>query len=185
MWTWSEICNFFKPIPPKPVTVQPPLPQPVPNTSLTLPQCGIDLIKQVEGFRPSAYLDTRGIPTIGYGHTKGIRIGDTCTSAQAEAWLKFDVTWAWEAVCRNVKVPLTSYQGGALLSFVFNLGEPQFKDSGVLRELNLGNYGLVPSEIGKWVWETLPDKTRRINQGLVNRRKLEADLWKNNDWRVS
>ena len=154
-------------------------------TSRQLPQCGVDLIKSLEGCRTSAYLDTRGIPTIGYGHTQGVRIGDTCTKEQAEAWLKFDVTWAWESICRNVRVQLTSNQAGGLLSFVYNLGSPQFVESSVLHELNAGNYGLVPTEMRKWIYETLPDKTRKVSEGLVNRRNAEANLFSGADWRVA
>jgi len=46
-----------------------------------------DLIKKWEGCKLKAYLDGGGVPTIGYGHIKGIQLGDTCTQAQADAWL--------------------------------------------------------------------------------------------------
>lgn len=184
----DRILSIFKPaVPIKPVVITPALVTPKqitkPDEIVTIPQCGLDLIRELEGCRLEAYLDTRSIPTIGYGHTDSVRLGDTCTEAQAEAWLKFDTTWAWEAVCRNVRVPLTSYQGGALLSFVYNLGAFNFVHSRLLRVLNNGNYGEVAPEMKVWIWSTLPDKTRVVNNGLVNRRRKEAALWLNNDWR--
>ena len=45
---------------------------------------GLDIVKEAEGLRLSAYLCPAGIPTIGYGHTKGVKLGDTCTKEQAE-----------------------------------------------------------------------------------------------------
>ena len=55
---------------------------------LPIPQCGIDLIKSLEGCRTEAYLDQAGIPTIGYGHTLGVKLGDTCSQFQADMWLR-------------------------------------------------------------------------------------------------
>ena len=54
-------------------------------------QRGIDLIKQFEGLELTAYHCSAGVPTIGYGHTRGVSLGDTCTEAQAEAMLVKDL----------------------------------------------------------------------------------------------
>ena len=148
-----------------------------------IPQCGIDLIKKLEGCKLQAYLDQKGIATIGVGHTEGVRLGDTCTQAQADEWLAFDCAWAWQAIRSRVQVPLTSNQSGALLSFVFSLGAPQFEKSTLLANLNAGNYQSVPNEIKQWVWITMPDGTRKISLGLANRRKAEAALFIGADWR--
>ena len=107
-----------------------------------VPECGITLLRGLESLALKAYLDTAGIPTLGYGHTKSVKLGDTCTVVQAEAWLREDCAWAWEAIVKHVRVPLTSSQSGALLSFVFNLGEPQFLASSVYRALQAQNYGI-------------------------------------------
>jgi len=68
-----------------------------------------ELIKQHEGLRLKAYPDpgSGGDPwTIGYGHTAGVRKGDTCTKEQAEHWLDEDILNASMTVERFVKVPL-------------------------------------------------------------------------------
>ena len=45
---------------------------------------GIELIKAHEGVRYNAYLCPAGVPTIGFGHTKNVKIGDKITAEQAE-----------------------------------------------------------------------------------------------------
>lgn len=140
------------------------------------PQPGIDLLKELEGLKLQAYLDDKGIPTIAYGHTKGVKIGDVCDFEQAEAWLIEDCAWAWAAIQNKVEVPLMQSQAGALLSFVYNLGEPQFDESSLLKLLNFAKYSAVPLEMMKWVYETRGGE-RVIDQGLLNRRRKEATLW--------
>ena len=57
----------------------------------------LDLIKRHEGCRLTAYADTEGKPTIGWGHcTAGIRIGDMISQRQADFWLAFDIEVAEE-----------------------------------------------------------------------------------------
>ena len=83
---------------------------------------GLDIVKEAEGLRLSAYLCPAGIPTIGYGHTKGVKLGDTCTREQAEEWLENDFFMAKQDVKAVVRVLLRENQLDALASFVFNLG---------------------------------------------------------------
>ena len=52
---------------------------------------GLALIKGFEGFRADAYLDSGGIPTIGYGTTKGVHMGMVINEAQAVDFLHRDV----------------------------------------------------------------------------------------------
>ena len=42
--------------------------------------------------------------TIGYGHTSGVRMGDTCTIEQAEQWLQEDAQDALQAIIDLVDV---------------------------------------------------------------------------------
>jgi GH24 family phage-related lysozyme (muramidase) len=58
---------------------------------ITLSQNGINLIKSFEGCRLTAYVDTSGVLTIGYGHTGGVTKGQTITQAQADEILKKDL----------------------------------------------------------------------------------------------
>ena len=49
---------------------------------------GKEIIKKWEGLRLEAYLCPAGVPTIGWGHTKGVKLGDKITLEQAEDFLK-------------------------------------------------------------------------------------------------
>ena len=51
-------------------------------------QAGLNLIKQFEGCRLSAYQCAAGVWTIGYGHTAGVKKGMTITQAQADAYYR-------------------------------------------------------------------------------------------------
>ena len=91
-----------------------------------IPQAAVDLEKEAEGLRLTAYPDpaTGGAPwTIGYGHTgPDVRPGLRITNAQAEQLLQADLDTAAAVVDRAVTVELTDRQRGALVSFVFNVG---------------------------------------------------------------
>lgn len=113
-----------------------------------------DFLKSKERFRPTAYAATpaeraKGIWTIGWGHTKGVKEGDTCTMAQAIEWLHDDTAEAVLEVCKLVHVPLTQPQFDALVSLVFNAGpEPLLKTMG--HKLNAGDYAGAQAEFTKW-----------------------------------
>ena len=99
-------------------------------------------VREAEGGRPrlTAYLDSKGIPTIGWGHIDGVRLGMTCSIEQAQAWFDEDTAWAVNAVNTLVRVPLAPAQADALISLVFNIGAGAFKTSTLLRKLNNGDF---------------------------------------------
>jgi len=91
------------------------------NSLLRTSDAGLALIKVSEGLEIEAYPDpgnrVTGEPwTIGYGHTRGVRRGDTCTEEQATEWLREDLHDAEAAVRRLVDVHLTQGQFDALTS---------------------------------------------------------------------
>jgi spore coat assembly protein SafA len=140
-----------------------------------LSQNGLDMIKGFEGLRLSAYQDSAGVWTIGYGHTGNVKPGDRITQAQAEDLLQKDTAWAQQAVRDQVKVPLTQGQFDALTSFTFNLGAGALEKSTLLKKLNAGDYAGAQAEFGKWV-----HAGGQVLQGLVRRRAAEAELFGNN-----
>jgi lysozyme len=133
---------------------------------------GLALVKAYEGLRLEAYQDSCGIWTIGYGHTACVKAGDSISAERAEVLLEMDVMAAERAVARLVKVPLSDNQFSALVSFVFNEGEGAFVKSTLLRKLNEGGYGLVPTCLKSWIFDN-----GRVEPGLVKRRAAEAALW--------
>ena len=141
---------------------------------MTKPVCqaAIDLVKHFEGLYLNAYLCPAGVPTIGYGHTEGVKMGQTITAPQAEDFLAGDLAGAAADVDRLVTVALNDDQRGALASFVFNLGAGNLASSTLLRKLNAGDYAGAAAEFGKWV-----NAGGRKLDGLVKRRAAEADLF--------
>jgi lysozyme len=134
---------------------------------------GRKLVELFEGFAPGAYLDQRGIRTIGYGHTLGVQMGDTCTQAQADAWLEEDLATAEGAVNR-VPVPLNANQFDALVSLCYNIGAGAFHSSTVFKRLSLSppDYSGAASAI--LMWDKVHGET---NPGLVRRRQTEQQLF--------
>lgn len=130
-------------------------------------------LRKYEQFRPTAYRPTpRDVWTIGFGHTAGVKEGDTCTLEQAEAWLEQDAHRGGDAIARLVKVPLTQNQYDALCSLVFNCGpEPLEKTLG--RFLNAGEYYSAGLEFLRW-----NKQKGRVLPGLTLRRQLELEHYR-------
>lgn len=145
---------------------------------------GLDIIKRSESLALVAYLCPARVWTIGYGHTAGVKEGDTCTVEQAEAWLRDDCAHAEMAVARLVRVPITDNQFSALVSFAFNVGTDEdadtiaegLGDSTLLRKLNGGDYIGAANEFPKW-----NKAGGKVLGGLVTRREAERNLFLAND----
>jgi lysozyme len=138
---------------------------------------GYALIRELEGFKAEAYLDTGGVWTIGFGTIKypdGMRVrkGDKCTRGQAEVWLKNDSAWVDACLDRTVKTKLNQNQFDALASFVYNIGESAFRKSTMLTLINQNSFTAAVGQFDRWVF----DNGKRI-QGLVNRRAKEKALF--------
>ena len=139
---------------------------------------GLALAMLYEGVRTTAYLDEVGVWTVCYGHTKGVKKGDSYTKAQCELLLKQDMAWAEDVVRRSVKVPIGQNQFDALAVFVFNVGEPSFKSSTLLRKVNAQDCWGAATEFARW--SNLRDaKTGKLrpSAGLLNRRNAEMKLF--------
>jgi lysozyme len=84
---------------------------------------GVDLIKSLEGLRLTSYLDSVGVPTIGYGHTgPEVALGQKIDHQHAEVVLRKDLIRFENAVKESVKIELNQHQFDALVSFAFNVG---------------------------------------------------------------
>ena len=117
---------------------------------MRMSEMGLKLLMLREGKRNNAYLDTKGIPTIGVGHTSCVKIGDCWTDDQILDQLKIDVGICEKVVNDSVKVPLNQNQFDALGSFIFNVGVAAFKKSTLLKVLNLGNYDEAARQFDRW-----------------------------------
>ena len=141
--------------------------------NLSYSKSGLALTEQFEGLRLTAYQDSVGVWTIGYGHTgSDVHPGLTITQIEAEALLLNDVGNAARAVNQLVTAPLTQNEFDALVDFVFNLGATAFANSTLLRDLNAGNFAAAAGEFQKW-----DHAGRHVLAGLLKRRLAEASLF--------
>jgi lysozyme len=140
---------------------------------MNLSSNGLDAIKGFEQLRLTAYLDTGGVWTIGYGHTRSALSGMQISEARALMLLAQDVAEAVEAVNKLVRVPLEQYEFDALVSFVFNIGVGAFKSSTMLRCVNDRAEPMrIGTEFLRWVY----DNGKKI-AGLETRRRKERLLF--------
>ena len=133
---------------------------------------GTKLLKYFEGCKLTAYQDSVGVWTIGYGHTKGVYDGMTITQEEAEQMLLTELEEYEGYVEKYVTVPLTQNQFDALVVWVYNLGPTNFRNSTLLKELNAGNYNAAGQEITRW-----NKAGEKVLAGLVKRREAEAQLF--------
>lgn len=138
---------------------------------------GIALIKQFEGCKLTAYQDSVGVWTIGYGWTqpvdgKPIRDGMTIKQETAERLLKTGLVSYESDVSRLVKVGLTQGQFDALVSFTYNLGARSLSTSTLLRKLNAGDYAGAADEFLRW-----NKAGGKVLNGLTRRREAERALF--------
>ena len=140
----------------------------------------VDLVKQFEGFSASTYLDTSGLPVIGYGQTRingaTVSMGQYITQAQADLALRQELNHIQNLVKSYVRVELNPYQLGALTSLVYNAGTRILTNSTLVRKLNAGDYVGAANEFPRW---------NKANQGgilvafpgLTKRRLAEKKLF--------
>ncbi|MGB4239631.1 MAG: lysozyme [Candidatus Hydrothermia bacterium] len=133
---------------------------------------GIEIIKKYEGLRLKAYKCPAGILTIGYGHTKNVKQGDTITETQAEILLIYDLIDIENCIKKNVKIPLNQNQFDALVSLCFNIGCGNFLKSTLLKKLNEGKIAEAVKEFLKW-----NKAGGKELAGLTKRRQEEMELF--------
>ena len=138
---------------------------------------GIALIKRFEGCSLSSYLCQANVPTIGFGSTKGVKMGMEISQERADMLLLEDVEVFEKAVNELVEVPLEQNQFDSLISWTFNLGPTNLKNSTLLKVLNNKNYDEVPTQIKRW-----NKAGGKVLQGLIRRREAEALLFEGKEW---
>ena len=130
-----------------------------------------------EGYSPVAYRPVPGdVPTIGFGTTDGVKMGDRIDPVQALTRKLADVQRFEGALRQCVRVPLHQHEYDAFLSLAYNIGPGAFCGSTLVRLLNAGQYREACDQILRWTkfkGEDLP--------GLVKRRSQERDLCKGNN----
>lgn len=129
-------------------------------------------IKEFEGYSNTAYKCAAGVWTCGYGTTNGITSTTRCTRAEAEQWLLRDLAPV-EAYVNTIPEVNTQGKFDALLSFTYNLGLGNLKQSTLLRKIKEGApTGDIQEQFRRWVYAG-----GKMLKGLVMRREWEAQRW--------
>ncbi|GAA4879929.1 lysozyme [Ferrimonas pelagia] len=136
---------------------------------------GLQMLADLEGCERAAYQCSADTWTVGIGHTIGITEGGILSDDNIAQYLVTDVRSAERAVNRYIKVPLTQGQFDAFTSFVFNVGQGNFRHSTLVRRLNAGEGLEACDELKRWVF--VSGKDCRFPEsncaGIVKRRQLE------------
>lgn len=138
--------------------------------ALVLSATGFVAVLGREGYSDHAIIPVPGDrPTIGFGETEGVKIGDRITPPAAVARALSSMSRYEGAIKRCVHVPLAQYEYDAYVSFTYNVGGANFCGSTLVKKLNTGDYAGACAELSRW--------TRGpggvVYQGLVNRRADE------------
>ncbi|QEQ96280.1 lysozyme [Neptunomonas concharum] len=131
----------------------------------------LSLISGFEGLRQAAYLDPVGVPTICFGHTQGVMLGDTKTLEECHDLLAEEAEYFAEVVYYSTDYRLSDEEYAAYVSFTYNVGAANWKSSTLLKFLNSGQRLEACHQLPRWVYA----KGIRL-PGLVKRREQEHDL---------
>ncbi len=149
---------------------------------MNISQNCLDIIKRWEGFRPEAYLDPVGIPTIGYGTIRypdgrRVKLGERISEAQAEAFLKFETDETVEQLNEILKsVKVNQNQFDALVSLCYNIGLGGFRESTILKELRNDDFAAAAAAFMRWNKGTV-NGVKKVLPGLTKRRADERALF--------
>jgi lysozyme len=132
----------------------------------------IEQIANWEGFKAKAYLCPASVWTIGWGHTAGVKEGDTVTPEEELELLKKDLEEHEFYVSKHFKaVELTQSQFDAAVSFSFNAGPGNMRKSQWARLLLGGKVEAAAEAMANW-----GVKQFKAMPGLKKRRFIES-LW--------
>ena len=132
----------------------------------------INAIKGFETLELKAYKCPANVWTIGYGHTRGVKIGQVITEAQADALLKGDILVV-EQFLNSINITLTQGQFDALVDFCFNLGQQKLLNSTLLAKISVhASDDEIAEQFRRWVY----GGGKKLD-GLVKRREWEVQQW--------
>ena len=138
-------------------------------------QSGLDLIAKYEGIRLKAYKCSAGVWTVGIGSTRyedgsPVQAGDVLPSEAAAYKLFANTLGQYERAVSKLS-GLKQCQFDALVSLCYNIGVGAFGKSTVFKRVaNNPDDPTIRDAFA--MWSKVSGKTV---QGLVNRRKAEAD----------
>lgn len=133
----------------------------------------VSIVAPFEGLWTTAKPDTlaHGIPTVCYGETENVKLGDTYTKAQCQDMLAKKLPRYINSALSCITVDVSDKQLAAYGSLTYNIGERAFCHSSVATKLNMGDpFGSCDAML---LWTHAGGK---YVKGLDNRRHSERKL---------
>ena len=133
---------------------------------LTLSAAALVGIAVSEGYRDTAYTPVPGdVPTIGFGDTHGVKMGDKTDPVRALIKLnQHTQTFQRELRVCIGDVPMYQYEWDAIVSWAYNVGTKAACSSTLVRKLKAGDYAGACKELLRWdkfQGKPLPGLTKR------------------------
>ncbi len=145
------------------------------DSALQTSQAGLSHIANLEGCRNQTYQCSAGTWTNGIGHTLNVSKNERVTNEQVAENFIYDVSHAERVVSKYLHVEVTQPQFDVLVSFVFNLGETNFRTSTMLRKFNNQDTISACNELMRWVFVSGKNCNEKESNcyGIVKRRTAE------------
>lgn len=149
-----------------------------------IPRILLEFLISAEALKTRAYQDSKGVWTIGVGHTgPEVRRGLVWTVEQCMRALVVDATDHAELLEKRIGADiiaeLSEHQYAALVSFVFNLGAgPKWT---IWKVLKRRQFDAVPAQLKRFNKITLADGRVKTLPGLIKRRAAEVQLYETPD----
>ena len=144
---------------------------------------GKDFIKSWEKCRLTAYLDSVGVWTIGWGRTTMVHKGDTCTQEQADEWFEEEIDAFANKVQALIYGEVCQNEFDALCSLAYNIGVAALGRSTLMKKLNQKDYLGAAEQFLVWNKGTV-NGTLTVIAGLTNRRKSERKILKEAEYEM-
>ena len=143
--------------------------------------CALPDLVAHEGYSDRAIIPVKGdVPTIGFGTTDGVKIGDRIDPVTALSVALRDINKFEGAVKQCVKVPLYQYEYDAYMSLSYNIGTTNFCGSTLVKKLNNQDYTGACNEILRWTRFKNKDcklpENKKLCGGLATRRIEENQV---------
>jgi len=145
---------------------------------MKISQTGIDLIKELEGFRPNVYFDSAHLPTIGYGtlidsQEEKKYLNTPITEEEATNFLLRDISHVEQLLPFAITSHINQNQYDAIVSFTYNVGINNLRKSSLLKIVNKSpDDREIYNQFMRWIYAG-----GKPIDGLASRRRKEAELY--------
>lgn len=148
------------------------------SASLLAASIAAPVTMQHEGLRLKAYLDSASVPTICYGETENVRLGDAKTERECDKMFEARLGYFSYQVWLNTDIALPPVVHASVTSFTYNIGVGGYKKSQVREKFNAGDLRGGCQAMMNWYRAGGKDCRIKSNNcyGLITRRMAERDM---------